>query len=399
MEEKTYRLKKLIKELESTKGRHTQLVTVYVPAGYSISDISNQIKNEQGTAINIKSKGVRKNVVSALERIVQHLKLYKQTPPNGLALFSGNVSENEGEGNVEIWFIEPPEPLKVKLYWCDQKFELGPLMEMVKEKEVFGLLVMDTQEATFGMLRGKQITVLRRLDSIVPGKTAKGGQSAQRFERVRDGLLNDFYKEIAQTAVKFFGDENKGILLGGPGPSKTTFFDGDYLQTAIKNKVIGVRDTGYTDEHGLHELVERSADLMVEASVAKERKLMQDFFSHLQRETGMITYGMIAVLKALELGAVDTIILSEGTDWEEIELQCSCGYAEKKMSRISEKNKHKCPKCGQPMRVIGEMDIVDAFEELSKKYGTKLEVVSRDTREGDQLFQIGGIGAFLRWRL
>ena len=85
MAEEAYKLKKLLKELGAIKGRHTELVSVYVPSGYSITDIGAQIKNEQGTAINIKSKAVRKNVVGALERIVQHLKLYKHTPPNGLA--------------------------------------------------------------------------------------------------------------------------------------------------------------------------------------------------------------------------------------------------------------------------------------------------------------------------
>ncbi|MFH1631125.1 MAG: peptide chain release factor 1, partial [Candidatus Aenigmatarchaeota archaeon] len=79
-EKERYQLKKVIKELESIKGRHTELVTVYIPAGYSISDVMNQLRNEQGTAENIKSKSVRKNVVSALERILRQLQLYRQTP-------------------------------------------------------------------------------------------------------------------------------------------------------------------------------------------------------------------------------------------------------------------------------------------------------------------------------
>lgn len=398
MPETPLKLKKIVKKLSAIKGRHTELVTVYVPAGYSISDISAQIKNEQGTAINIKSKSVRKNVVGALERIVQHIKVYKRTPVNGLALFSGNVSDKEGEADIQVWAIEPPEKLNVKLYWCDQKFELGPLMDMVKEKEVFGLLVMDTSEATFGFLRGKQVQVKKRLTSIVPGKTGKGGQSAQRFERVRNGLVNDFYKQIAQVAKDMFLSENKGVILGGPGPSKNDFSDRGFLFTDIQNKILGIKDTGYTDEHGLHELVERSEDLLSEAAVAKERNLVKKFFEHLQKETGMVSYGMIAVLKLLKAAAIETLLLSDGVDWEEVELQCSCGFAEKKMVRISQKNSQQCPKCDKIMKIMGEMDIVDAFEELVKEYGTTLEIISRDTREGEQLYQIGGIGAILRWK-
>ena len=72
-------LKKLIKQLGSIRGRHTELVTVYVPAGYSLHEITAQLRSEQGTADNIKSKGVRKNVVTSLEKIMRHIQTYKNT--------------------------------------------------------------------------------------------------------------------------------------------------------------------------------------------------------------------------------------------------------------------------------------------------------------------------------
>jgi len=91
-----------------------------LPSGYSLHEVSNQLKQEQSTAANIKSKPVRKNVMTALEKIMRHLQLYKRTPEHGLALFCGNVSEKEGWPDIELWAIEPPEKIKVKLYWCDQ---------------------------------------------------------------------------------------------------------------------------------------------------------------------------------------------------------------------------------------------------------------------------------------
>ena len=120
MEEQRYKLKKLVAELSKLRGRHTELVTVYVPAGANLIDTVNQLRNEQGTAENIKSKGTRKNVVSALEKILQHLKLYPKTPVNGLAVFCGNVSEHEGADDIRLWAVEPPDKLEVKRYWCDQ---------------------------------------------------------------------------------------------------------------------------------------------------------------------------------------------------------------------------------------------------------------------------------------
>src|SRR5512136_1627680 len=111
-----FHVKKFLKELEQHRGRHTELVSVYIPAGYDMNSIINHLAQEQGTASNIKSKSTRDNVTSALERMIQHLRLFKRTPPNGLAVFSGNVAEREGQMDIQVWSIEPPIPLNFRTY-------------------------------------------------------------------------------------------------------------------------------------------------------------------------------------------------------------------------------------------------------------------------------------------
>jgi peptide subunit release factor 1 (eRF1)/intein/homing endonuclease len=170
------RLKELIKRLDSIRGMHTELVSVYIPSGYSLPQMVSQIRNEQSTAMNIKSKTVRKNVTGALERILQHMKLYKETPPNGLVVFCGNVSEKEGVSDIQVFALEPPEKINTKLYFCDQKFVLDPLKSLIREKEIYGLMVLDKSEASIGLIRGKNVEQLKHLESIVPGKSKKGGQ-------------------------------------------------------------------------------------------------------------------------------------------------------------------------------------------------------------------------------
>ena len=130
-EEEKYRLKRLLDELAKIRGRHTELVSVYVPAGYNLSVEVAHLASEAGTAENIKSKTVRTNVVTALERILSELKKYPKTPEHGLVLFSGNVSEVEGKPNYKLWAIHPPEPINVRLYRCAQEFVLEPLREQL----------------------------------------------------------------------------------------------------------------------------------------------------------------------------------------------------------------------------------------------------------------------------
>lgn len=391
-----YKLRKLIKNLESIKGRHTELVSVYVPAGYSLHEVVSQLRSEQSTAENIKSKTVRKNVTTSLEKIMRHLQLYRRTPENGLAVFCGNISKTD-KADIELFAIEPPEPVKVKLYWCDQKFVLDPLMDMIKEKEIYGIICLDKSEADIALLTGKKIETLAHFESIVPGKTRAGGQSSARFSRVREGLLNDWLKKVGEAANKAFAERDViGILLSGPGPIKDILLKDKHLQDRVEKKILGMVDTSYTDEHGLHETIERGESLLKEATVIKEKKILQSFFEELQKPHGLVAYGLNEVINVLESGAVETIIVSEDLTAKELELECRCGTKKK---FVTKEEKEICERCNQLIRKLGERDIIEALEEKAKQYGSKLEVVSTDTREGRQFFELGGIGAILRYRI
>jgi len=101
-------LEEKILELEQYKGRHTELISVYISAGYDPNSVQKQLEAEKSTAKNIKSTATRKNVGDALDKIIRELKNYKQALTNGLALFAGNVSEIEGQDDLRLWVIEPP---------------------------------------------------------------------------------------------------------------------------------------------------------------------------------------------------------------------------------------------------------------------------------------------------
>jgi len=386
--------------LEQFRGRHTELVSVYVPAGYNINESSSQISNEQSTASNIKSKSTKKNVMTALEKIVRHLKLFKKTPPNGLVVFCGNVSGKEGEADIKLWSIEPPMPMNQKIYWCGQTFVLDPLRDLTREKEVYGLIVMDTNEGDIGLLIGKKIQVQRHIDSLVPGKTTKGGWSQQRYARIREEAKHDYMKKLGEAASDIFKKEKdlKGVIIGGPGPLKEKFNGDSFLDYQIKGKVLGVVDTSYTGMPGLHELVERGEDLIKEASAVRERHLMENFFGHLQKDDGLAVYGIDEVKQALEYGAVNTLLISEEFDWLRVKLKCSCGHLMERDTKPDKKH-FNCPKCGNEMTIEDEVELVDILSDKAKGSGTEVEIVSTETREGVQFKELGGVGGILRFRI
>ncbi len=170
------KLKKFVRKLENVRGRHTELVSVYIPAGYDIVKIINHLMQEQGTATNIKDKTTQKHVIDSLERMIRHLRLFKATPENGLAVFSGNVSDKEGKVDIQVYSFEPPSPLNTRIYRCDQSFVLEILKGMMDISETYGLIVMDRRDASVGLLKGTQIEELNAMHSAVPGKTKAGGQ-------------------------------------------------------------------------------------------------------------------------------------------------------------------------------------------------------------------------------
>ncbi len=406
-----YELKKRVEELKKYRGRATELVSIYIPDGYDINKVMQQLREEYGTAQNIKSKSTRKNVLGALERAMQHLKLYRQTPKNGLALFVGNVSEQEGVSDIKLWAIVPPEPLRIRLYRCDQTFVTEPLEEMLRVKDAYGLITVEKNEATIGLLRGKRIELIDDLTSNVPGKTRAGGQSARRYERIREQETHEFMKRIAEHANRAFlplleKGELRGIIVGGPGPTKEDFIEGDYLHHELRKRIIGVVDISYSGEYGLRELVEKASDILKDQEAVREKKLIQKFFRHLVKDTGMITYGEREVRRALELGAVDTLLISEGYDRVRVRAKCNnCGWEEVKTMGEAEFQAYKkrlthCPRCGSQNISFEKWDVAEELIKMAEEAGSNVEVISLDTEEGQQFYKaFGGLAAILRYKI
>ncbi len=243
MDSDKIKLGKLLRELEKIRGRHTELVSYYLPAGSDINKASELISQEQALTRNVKNKTVRKNVLSTLEKISQELKLYKKLPENGMVIFCGNVSKEEGKADIKLWTVIPLEKLSIKLYWCGQTFNLKPLKELIKEKNNYGIICLDKSSADVAIVSGKKVNLLKHLDSIVPGKTRAGGQSSVRFYRVRENLLISFLQKISRTARTLLEKfDLKGIIISGPGPIKEKFYNEGHLPTNLKKKVIGLID-------------------------------------------------------------------------------------------------------------------------------------------------------------
>lgn len=396
-----YEFKRKLEELHSARGRATELVSLYVPPTKQISDVVAYLRNEYAQSSNIKSKSTKKNVMWAIDSLMGKLRYFRKPPKNGVVLFVGHKSASGDQTESVSYVIEPPESITTFLYRCDSSFYLEPLEEMGKEKECYGLIVIDRREATIGLLRGKRIETIKKVQSRVPSKHGMGGQSQRRFERLIEIAAHEYFKKIGGIITDAFLNENiKGIIVGGPGATKDFFVEKDYLHHELKKKIIDTFDVGYTDEYGLRELVENASSALSNIDLMREKRLMQRLMQEIIKEHGLSTYGEDEIRKSLGMGAVETLLLSEGLRKYRIKIRCNtCGYKEEKT--VDDKNFEpgNCKKCSAPLITDETVDVVEELSKKAEEIGAKVELISTDSAEGETLLKaFGGVAALLRFR-
>lgn len=409
---KRYRLTKMLNELSGITGHGTELVTVYVPPRRQIFDVISQLRNEAGTASNIKSDLTRTHVQDALSRTIEHLKLFRETPENGVVVFCGAIPTGKGIGTekIELYSVIPPKPVQINLYRCDDHFWTDHLKDMMKDDKTIGILAIDTQEAGLGILTGDRWEVIDTLTSGVAGKHRQGGQSARRFERLRDNELNDYYHRIAEHSQKVFIDQYnvKGIIVGGPGPTKENFLKEEYLDYRLQNNIISTLDTSYSGDEGVREIIDKVNDrgVMTEYRLMEEKRIIKRFMSEVHSGRGLGIYGLSDVIRSLRDGIAEMVILTDDINYIHLQAKCKrCGNIQEMfverhaLQKLKQEITSKpCPSCHTTDLESTEVDIVDYLEELAIMTGARLEVISAKTEEGAQLASLGKIGAILRFR-
>ncbi|MEM2902626.1 MAG: peptide chain release factor aRF-1 [Candidatus Bathyarchaeia archaeon] len=406
-----YRLKRLLDALSSKEGRGTELISLYIPPEKKIHEVMANLREEYGTASNIKSRTTRKNVQEAIEKVTQRLKLFKSPPPNGLVVFCGAIPQNgPGSERMEIYALEPPEPINIYYYRCDSRFHLEPLRELLREKESYGILLIDASQATLALLEGRRMEILGEYHSGVGGKHKTGGQSARRFERIREQEINDYFKRVAAHVDEALlkKDNLKGIIIGGPGPTKEDFIEGEYLNYLLRSKVLATVDTSYVGRSGAAEVVSKASEILRGVRYSEEKKVVQRFLFEIGHETGLGVYGESLVRRHLENRMVDTLLLSEKLTLLHVFIKCStCGFLREELTspdRLlkiqNEITSSKCPSCSAQSLMVAEVkDLVDEFIEIGEEAGAKIELISTETDEGVMLLKsFGGIGAILKYK-
>lgn len=403
-----WKIKKLIKRLEAARGNGTSMISLIIPPKDQVSRIAKMLAEEYGTASNIKSRVNRQSVLSAITSTQSRLKLYNKVPPNGLVVYCGEILTQEGkEKKVNIDF-EPFKPINTSLYLCDNKFHTEALAELLDSDQKFGFIIMDGHSTLFGTLSGNTREVVHKFSVDLPKKHGRGGQSALRFSRLRDEKRHNYVRKVAEIAVQNFITNDKvnvaGLVLAGSADFKNDLNASDMFDPRLQTKVIKVVDVSYGGDNGFNQAIELSSETLGNVKFVQEKKLIGKYFDEISQDTGKVCYGIEDTLKALELGAVEVLIVFENLEINRWVLKDSEGKERvlnfTKQQEALNKDKFLDTATGQEMDVVSQGSFLEWIAEHYKDFGATLEFVSDRSTEGNQFVKgFGGIGGILRYKV
>lgn len=401
-----WKIKKLIKSLEMARGNGTSMISLIIPPKGQISLTQKMLTEEYGTASNIKSRVNRLSVLSAITSTQQKLKLYTHVPKNGLVVYCGDVLTAEGkEKKLNIDF-EPFKPINTSLYLCDNKFHVEALSELLQDDDRFGFIIMDGNGALFGAVLGNNREVLHKFTVDLPKKHGRGGQSAMRFARLREEKRHNYVRKVAEVAVQNFIEADKvsvkGLILAGSADFKNELSKSDLFDGRLAARVLKTVDISYGGENGFNQAIELSAETLANVKFVQEKKLLNQYFEEISQDLGKFCYGIEDTLKALDLGACETVIVYENLnivrytlkDSEEQEVVVNVN------PDLPDKLYMLDKATGAEMEIVKEEMFLEWLAENYKSFGAALEFVTDRSSEGAQFCQgFGGIGALLRYKV
>lgn len=152
----------------------------------------------------------------------------------------------------------------------------------------------------------------------LPKKHGRGGQSAVRFARLREEKRHNYVRKVAELAVTHFITDDKpnvkGIVIAGSANLKNDLQNSELFDKRLNTIVIASLDLSYGFDNGLNQAITLAADSLTSVRFLQEKKVISKFFEAIALDTGMIVFGVEDTMKALELGALKTMMLFENIE-------------------------------------------------------------------------------------
>ena len=274
------------------KKVNSTCVSVYYPYGKGTQTISLLQESKRNDTV--------EKIKLAMEKKILQLK----DKPTSAGKFTKTLCVFGWISNGKIIIKEIGTSKKLPyIYMVSKKPHIKPFNDVLKTNYDVLLVTLDQKTARIQKFHGSQILQEAKLKIDLQGRHRKGGQSQGRFLRARQTKIHVFFKKVANK-IKTMDSDSKLLLLGGCGPAKTEFYD--ELDSELIKKCRFVEDLSFSTptreihEKIIHHLYQHRRKNVIEL-LEKYEKLFKD---------GLTAKRNNVIYKALEMGAVDTLIVS-----------------------------------------------------------------------------------------
>ena len=229
-----------------------------------------------------------------------------------------------------------------------------------------------------------------------------------RFARLRMEKRHNYVRKVAETAVTLFITNDKpnisGLILAGSADFKTELSQSDMFDPRLQAKVIKLVDVSYGGENGFNQAIELAAESLANVKFIQEKKLINNYFDQISQDTGKFCFGVEDTLRALEMGAVETLICWENLDVQRFVLKNHANGEEKILHLTSEQEKDKThftdKETGVELELMENSPFLEWLANNYKNFGATLEIITDRSQEGSQFVKgFGGIGGMLRYKV
>jgi len=326
---------------------------------------------------NLESNGMKDYARADIERLVRLSGELRSNGTHAKAVFAC--------ADHDIWReYELPATLAATQLFVDRHFHLKPLAHLLGASPLLGVVLVDRHRARIFDLRLGELTERDDLFHPLPrrgrsdGFAGYDGGHAQR--RVEDEVRQHF-KKVAETLKELL---DKGIfekwILACPDAHRSLFEL--QLHPYVSQALIGRFHADLA--HATRDEIRTHAQQIAEKwQSLRRRELVGQVLSQARSNARGVT-GLRRVLRSLELGEVQTLLLGENLQAHAIE--CSgCGHIDAHLVSY-------CPVCGRATQ-----EVVDVGEAILP-WVIRRDIETFYVKDDPEFDAVGNIAALLRFR-
>merc|ERR1740133_36872 len=175
------------------------------------------------------------------------------------------------------------------------------------------------------------------------------------------------------------------MILAGSADFKTVLSANDVFDNRLACKILTIVDIAYGGMNGFNQAIELAGPVLGNVKFVQEKKVLGEYFDRIAQDTGTYCFGMDDTLKALEMGAVETLLCFEEMAEQRLVLHNSVADTDVvkilTQAQLDDNSMYKDPETGGDLEVMEKKSMVEWLCEHYKDYGANLEFVSNKSTE------------------